>query len=82
MDTEPSWTSNRLQKQASEKADHITTSQNFVSGVVVISLLTELSIGNEDHSFTLHAYVTGFGKSGHKCISGKGLTVHIEHVQC
>ena len=72
--------SNRLQKQASEKADHIATSQNFVSGVVVISLLMELSVGNENHSFTLHAYVADFGKSGHKFISDKGLTVHIKHV--
>ena len=37
MDTEPLRMSNRLQKQASGKADHIVTSQNFVSGDVVIS---------------------------------------------
>ena len=44
------------------------------------SLLTELSIRNENHYLILHAYVAGFGKSGHKYISDKGLTVQMEHV--
>ena len=39
----------------------------------------ELLIGNENHSLTLRAYVASFDKSGHKHISDKGLTVHMEH---
>ena len=77
-----SWTSSRLQEQASENVDHTHTSQNLVSGVMVISLLTELLIGNENHSLTLHASVVGYGKSSHKYIFDKDLTIHMEHVQC
>ena len=53
--------SDRPQKQASKKADQST----FGSGVVVISLLMELLIGDEDHSLPLCAYMSSFGKVGH-----------------
>ena len=51
----------RLQKQASDKAGQ----QNFGNGVVIISLLMELLIGNEKRSLPLCTYVVGFDKSGH-----------------
>ena len=56
------WTSDRPQKQALKKK----TSQ-LVAVVLwqLVSLLIELSIGNEKHSLPLCAYVTGFVKSSH-----------------
>ena len=47
--SEDSWRSYRLQKQTSEKVDHIP-----VKAVLwhLASLLMELSIGNENHSLT------------------------------
>ena len=46
---EHSWASNWPQKQTSAKTDQST----FGSGVVIISLLMELSIGDEKHSLPL-----------------------------
>ena len=56
--------SDRPQKQASAKADLLT----FGSGVMtklIVSLLMELSIGDETHSLTLCANMASFGKAGH-----------------
>ena len=49
------------EKQILEKADQSILG----SGVVVNSLLMELSIGDEKHSLLLCAYVVGFGKTCH-----------------
>ena len=49
--TEHSWTSDRPQKQASEKADQSTSG----SGVVTVSLLINLSFGDEKRSLPLCA---------------------------
>ena len=59
--------SDKPQKQAREKADQLTCGSSVVT--IIVSLLIELSIGDEKCSLPLCAYVTGFGKSGH--ISGK-----------
>ena len=51
-----SWMSYKPQKQSSEKAG-----QSTFGSVVVISLLMELSIGDEKHSLPLCANVMRFG---------------------
>ena len=86
MDTKHSWTYNRLQKQASEKAEHVASYQSifckWCCGNQLVSLSTELSIGNENNSLTLYAYVAGFGKSGHNIIiSDKGLIVQCKFTE-
>ena len=51
--------------QASETSLRKADQSTFGSGVVIISLMIELSIGDEKHSLPLCAYVVGFGQSGH-----------------
>ena len=53
--------SDRPQKQASERVDQST----FGSGVVIISLLMKLSVGDENHSMPLCVYEAGLGKASH-----------------
>ena len=67
-----SWTSDRPQKQASEKVDQST----FGSVVMIISLLMKLSVGDENHSMPLCVYVAGLGKTSH-ILSLLTFSVHI-----
>ena len=73
MDTKHLWTYNRLQKQASEKADHIPVNIFEVVLWLLVSLLMEQAsrLAMEKQPLTLHAYVVGFGKSGRKYIPDK-----------